>query len=567
MRWPMAGHASNYQGQRVGKYLHQGERVGRYLIGRALGAGGMGQVYEATDLKVGRRVAIKFLSHEHAANKALAVRFDEEARAACAIDHPGIVQVSDAGHHDDGAPYLVMELLSGESLRDRLDRRAAVPLSFDLIRGIARQMAEALAATHARGIVHRDLKPENIFLVPDTRMRDELAVKIIDFGIAKPAEGMRGHHEVMTVPGAVMGTPQYMSPEQIRNVATVDHRTDIYAFGMILYEMICGALPFKGTFADVLSDHLHKQPPAPSLLAPEVPADLERITLSCIAKEADRRFQSMEELQRALGPRTSTVPFAAQPIAGAGSTLVATDPLDGVAARPGGTRLLAGDAGATVPAGAGGARDKTRILGEALADQSGVTGTRREETVDDHVPRGTRPGNPRSSGAANRRDGLPAWRGRIAGMVAGGAVAAAVTVVVLVTTAPSPGSSRPPRPSAWPDDRAALVAAPAVPAPVAPQPPALSEAPPAAPHAKHTLGVTRRVPRAQPVIASPASPPTISKRPSMPPSTQAVGTRSEESAIEGEGSGDQPSPPAPSNQQPPGAPARADDPLRAKPFQ
>src|SRR5215468_5800712 len=224
--------------------LTTGTRLGPYEVLSPLGAGGMGEVYRARDTRLGREVAVKVLPAAFSENAERLARFEQEASAAGALNHPNILAIYDVGTDGGGAPYVVSELLEGETLREKmgggaLPQRKAVDYAL--------QIAHGLGAAHAKGIVHRDLKPENLFVTKDGR------VKILDFGLAKLTGGGDGGRaqsdaptrRVNTDPGAVMGTVGYMSPEQVRG-QEVDHRSDIFSFGAILYEMLTGRLAFPG---------------------------------------------------------------------------------------------------------------------------------------------------------------------------------------------------------------------------------------------------------------------------------------------------------------------------------
>ena len=222
--------------------IPEGSRLGPYEIVSPLGAGGMGEVYRARDTRLGRDVAVKVLPASFADDKTRLSRFRQEACAAGALNHPNILAIYDVGT-DDSAPYVVSELLEGETLRQRMGG-AALPQRKAI--DYSQQIAHGLAAAHEKGIVHRDLKPENLFITRDGR------VKILDFGLAKLAQPEDGQvqtdiptRRVDTDPGTVMGTVGYMSPEQVRGQA-VDHRSDIFAFGAILYEMLSGKRAFHG---------------------------------------------------------------------------------------------------------------------------------------------------------------------------------------------------------------------------------------------------------------------------------------------------------------------------------
>jgi eukaryotic-like serine/threonine-protein kinase len=280
----------------VGAMENTSGQVGNYIIKKELGSGGMGAVYLCEHALLGRRVALKVLHGEHAAEPSIVERFFNEARAVNAIHHPNIVDITDFGSVRDASGkgkivYLVMELLEGKSLA------SAIPsLSIEQALHVTRQCCRALAASHARGIVHRDLKPENIVLV--TRGDDPLFVKVVDFGIAKlmdPREGQR------TQVGAILGTPLYMSPEQYEALGRVDHRADIYSLGVLLYEMLTKRPPFRGhNFPELAIKHRTQAPVAPSFVNPAVTPELDAIVLRALEKSPDKRFQDMNELLAAL---------------------------------------------------------------------------------------------------------------------------------------------------------------------------------------------------------------------------------------------------------------------------
>ena len=306
--------------------LAAGARLGPYEILSAIGAGGMGEVYKARDTRLGRDVAIKVLPAAFSADPERLRRFEQEARAASALNHPNILAVYDIGQHDD-SPYIVSELLDGETLRTRLGtgaaRRSDTPgsagppaadsgsaLSVRRAIDYAVQIARGLAAAHDKGIVHRDLKPENVFVTTDAH------VKILDFGLAKLSEAapvLVGASQTPTAagdtaPGTLLGTVGYMAPEQVRG-QTVDYRGDLFAFGAILYEMLSGQRAFAGaTPADTLSAILEKDPP--ELTAErKVPPSLARIVERCLEKNPAARFQSTRDLTfalEALGAQSDT---------------------------------------------------------------------------------------------------------------------------------------------------------------------------------------------------------------------------------------------------------------------
>ena len=279
--------------------MQPGSRLGPYEIIGPLGAGGMGEVYRARDTRLGREVAIKVLPPELAADPERVRRFEVEARAVAALSHPGILALFDVGSQD-GAPYLVTELLEGEDLRARL---RTGPLPVPQAAGIAAEIARGLAAAHEKGIIHRDLKPANVFLTADG------SAKILDFGIAKLVppgsadEVARAATFVeATEAGALLGTVAYMSPEQARGQA-VDHRSDLFALGCVLYEMLVGARPFAGeSAADILAAVLSSDPRRLGERRPEVPEGLDTVVRRCLAKRPDDRFGSAREVAAALEP-------------------------------------------------------------------------------------------------------------------------------------------------------------------------------------------------------------------------------------------------------------------------
>jgi predicted Ser/Thr protein kinase len=262
---------------------------GRYQVERVLGEGGMGLVYEARHRAIGRRVALKVLRAEYAGDREILERFMLEARSASAIGNPHIVDIFDFGVLPDGSTYFAMEFLEGQSLAKTVEDR---PDPARIAR-IALQLCEGLGAAHARGIVHRDLKPENVHLLP--REGGDF-VKILDFGIAKVSSKNTGPK--LTKMGAVFGTPHYMAPEQAAG-APVDHRADIYALGVILYELAAGVLPFDAdNFMGILTQHLYKAPSPIASMAPgrTCPPSLEAIIQKCLEKRIERRYGSMAEL-------------------------------------------------------------------------------------------------------------------------------------------------------------------------------------------------------------------------------------------------------------------------------
>jgi eukaryotic-like serine/threonine-protein kinase len=274
-----------------------GKHLSNYEIVSLLGEGGMGTVYLALHPIMGRKAAVKVLKPELARDEGLVTRFFNEARAANAIRHPNIIDIIDVGMlPEESVPYMLMEFLEGESLATRLERTK--PLAVDVAVEIGFQTASALAAAHSKGIVHRDLKPDNLFLVPDETLTRGERVKVLDFGIAKLRDDLRGS-SMKTRTGAIMGTAVYMSPEQCQGlIEKIDHRTDIYALGIILYEMLCGAPPFLSDgFGDLIIMHVMREPEHPQQRNPAIPDDVAAAILRALAKNPDDRFQSMAELQ------------------------------------------------------------------------------------------------------------------------------------------------------------------------------------------------------------------------------------------------------------------------------
>ncbi|TMQ04325.1 MAG: serine/threonine protein kinase, partial [Deltaproteobacteria bacterium] len=266
------------------------DRLGNYRVVSRIGEGGMGTVYRAEHALLGKAVAVKVLRPELSQNPDMVDRFFNEARGTAQLRHPGIVDVFDFGYCADGAAFIVMELLHGESLTSRIAREGR--LAWPQACRFARQVASSLAAAHRAGIVHRDLKPDNVFLVIEPDEAEE-RTKVLDFGIAKLADASaRG--SVRTRADLVLGTPAYMSPQQCRGAGQVDHRSDIYSLGCMLFEMVCGRPPFVGEgFGDLIHAHMAMLPPAPRGLVPELPEALEQLIFRMLAKAEADRPQSM----------------------------------------------------------------------------------------------------------------------------------------------------------------------------------------------------------------------------------------------------------------------------------
>jgi serine/threonine-protein kinase len=296
----------------------QGGTIGQYRVTGMIGQGGMGAVYAAEHALLGRPAAIKVLLPDLSQKQDIVMRFFNEARAATAIRHPGIVEIYDFGWTPEGAAFIVMEHLQGETLARRSERAR---FRWQAALSVARQIAGALAAAHAKGIVHRDLKPDNIFLVLDPEVPGGERIKLLDFGIAKLA-GDTSSTGNMTQTGAVMGTPTYMAPEQCRGVA-VDHRADLYALGCIVFELCSGRPPFVGEgTGDVLAAHIHVPPPSLASLSVEVPRAVEELVQQLLAKAPSYRLPNAEALIRAIdGITTERAP--SMPAASSGVQLIA----------------------------------------------------------------------------------------------------------------------------------------------------------------------------------------------------------------------------------------------------
>lgn len=282
-----------------------GKKVNNYDVISLLGEGGMGSVYLAQHPFMGRRAAIKVLRPDLAKDSMLVLRFMNEARAANAIRHPNIIDIIDVGiMADSDVPYLMMEFLDGEALSSRIRRNGHLSIT-DTVE-FAFQTAGALGAAHEQNIVHRDLKPDNLFVIADTSSPGKERVKVLDFGIAKLRGDLSGNSS-MTQTGSLMGTPPYMSPEQCRGlIGEIDARTDIYALGIILYEMLTGAPPFVSEgFGEVLMAHLSQPPPPLRDKNPDVPPELERIVIKALAKKREDRYASMDEMRAALRPSSA----------------------------------------------------------------------------------------------------------------------------------------------------------------------------------------------------------------------------------------------------------------------
>src|SRR3954449_1555014 len=284
---------------------------GRYKILKKIGAGGMADVYCAEDQTLGRQVAIKILNDRHAGDEQFVERFRREAQNAAGLNHPNIVSIYDRGEAE-GTYYIAMEFLDGRSLKELIVARGPSPIPVAI--GYARQVLAALRFSHRNGIVHRDIKPHNVIVDAEGR------IKVTDFGIARA-----GAASQMTEAGSIIGTAQYLSPEQARG-APVDQTSDLYSVGVLLYELLTGTVPFTGdTPVEIAMKHLSQIPEPPSVKRPEVPADLDAIVLRALAKDPADRYASAEEMDadlariaKGMAIADETHEAATQVLAGAG---------------------------------------------------------------------------------------------------------------------------------------------------------------------------------------------------------------------------------------------------------
>jgi serine/threonine-protein kinase len=296
--------------------LQAGQAFGNYRIISRIGVGGMGEVFLAEHPRIGKKVALKVIHRELAGNREVVSRFLNEARAVNQIGNEHIVEIHDFGQTDAGGHFFIMEYLDGRTLAAELHQRGgSLPTARAL--HIGAQIASGLGAAHDRHIIHRDLKPDNVMLIE--RLGDRDFVKLLDFGLAKFLSEVDARK--LTAAGVVLGTPQFMSPEACETRRAVDHRSDIYSLGILLFQMLTGTLPFDGeTMGEVLVKQVAQPPPVPRAIQPEVPPAVEQVVLRCLVKDPAGRFQTMIELRdalldpnRYLASSPPVVPVAAAP--------------------------------------------------------------------------------------------------------------------------------------------------------------------------------------------------------------------------------------------------------------
>jgi eukaryotic-like serine/threonine-protein kinase len=338
--------------------LEPGMMVGDYRVTHKLGEGGMGVVYAAVEPFIGKRVAIKVLNAQASAREDLIRRFKEEARAVNKIGHENIIDIFALSQLPDGRHYFIMELLDGESLTQRLRRG---PMDFSELRRLLGQICGALEAAHHAGVIHRDLKPDNIWVA--TRPRSASSIKLLDFGIAKLADIASS---AATQSGVPMGTPLYMPPEQAMG-RPIDHRADLYALGVVLYQIFAGTLPFLGaTHHEIVLKHATETPLPPSRHRPILPEGMEEIILACLEKDPSRRPVSAADL----GERIDAA-FAGQANVGAapstGTLIMPPTATEGPAPGPSATLQLP-SAAVVVPSGVGGT-SLSSFAGDSIADR------------------------------------------------------------------------------------------------------------------------------------------------------------------------------------------------------
>src|SRR6059058_2924637 len=313
----------------------------RYVIRRKLGSGGMADVYLAEDQELGRRVALKLLDERHASDEQFVERFRREAQSAAGLNHPNIVSIFDRGRAE-GTYYIAMEYLDGRTLKELLVRNGPTPIPIAI--DYARQILGALSFAHKNGIVHRDIKPHNVVVGPDGRL------KVTDFGIARSGASQ------MTEVGSIIGTAQYLSPEQARG-SPVDQTSDLYSVGVVLYELLTGQVPFTGeTPLEIAMKHLSEVPKPPSELRPEVPHDLDLVVLRALAKDPADRYPTAEQMDADLERVLKGMPVGSETAEAAtavlsGSGVIAAAPTSVITRPTQGAPVRSAPPGGTPPAG------------------------------------------------------------------------------------------------------------------------------------------------------------------------------------------------------------------------
>jgi serine/threonine-protein kinase len=290
-----------------------GKYVGSYQLITSLGVGGMGAVYAAEHPTLKKKVAVKVLHEEFARKPDVIDRFFAEARVIASLGHPNLVEVTDFGVLDNTYPYFIMEFLSGEPLKQRLRREGRIPLQEALV--IGKQLLDALKTVHAEGVIHRDIKPDNIFLARKPK-QPETIVKLLDFGVAKMLDPRtRPEGLQSTKSGMIIGTPQYMSPEQVQGYTSqIDARADLYSVGVVFFEMLCGQLPFPGsTFGELVIAHVLTTPPSACALNPNLSPQIDAFLQKSLAKTREERFQSAEEMAIAFATAAGEAPRTPEP--------------------------------------------------------------------------------------------------------------------------------------------------------------------------------------------------------------------------------------------------------------
>jgi len=402
-----------------------GETIGSYRILSQLGAGAMGQVYLAEHLRLRRKAALKLLARELVDKPELLERFFLEARATSAIAHPGIVQVFDCDVDPTGRPYIVMEYLEGETLAAVLARRGALPPV--TAARLAHGVAQALEAAHEKGIVHRDLKPENMFV----RSEPPESIKLVDFGIAKLAGDFQAGQVHRTRAGALMGTPVYMSPEQCRDSANIDARTDVYSLGCVTYEMLCGRPPLnRDNLGDLVVAHLTEAPRDVRELNAGVPIALAALTQDLLRKDPNERPQNM----RAVAERLSAIIGSLTTVAGQAGSIQAAQPIAAAA-------LLATSLPAPPPAGGAPSSAPPPSVSAGAASPAATTttfGSAASERLAGERPSVAETASGAPAGPASRRGSLV-----VAVVVAAAGIAVFAGALVIPGARSRPRASRP----------------------------------------------------------------------------------------------------------------------------